>query len=61
METYAKLKNAKISAQKVRLVADQIRGMEVESAVELLKFSNKKSCPNCWKNSKLCDCKCRAQ
>ncbi|MBT3346906.1 MAG: 50S ribosomal protein L22 [Thiotrichales bacterium] len=43
METYAKLKNAKISAQKVRLVADQIRGMEVESAVELLKFSNKKA------------------
>ncbi len=43
METVAKLKNAKISAQKVRLVVDQIRGLPVEKAVDLLRFSNKKA------------------
>lgn len=43
METFAKLRNAKISAQKVRLVVDQIRGMPVENAVDLLRFSNKKA------------------
>ncbi len=43
MEATAKLKGARISAQKVRLVADQIRGMGVERAEELLTFSNKKA------------------
>jgi len=41
--TSAKLTNAKISAQKVRLVADQIRTMPVERALDLLTFSNKKA------------------
>ena len=43
MKTIAKLRHARISAQKVRLVADQVRGMEVEQALELLTFSNKKA------------------
>ncbi len=43
MEAIAKLKGARISAQKARLVADQIRGMPVERADELLMFSNKKA------------------
>lgn len=43
METMAKLTHARISPQKVRLVADQIRGLKVESALELLAFSNKKA------------------
>ena len=43
MEVSAKLTNIRISAQKCRLVANQIRGMEVGSAVELLTFSNKKA------------------
>jgi large subunit ribosomal protein L22 len=42
MEATAKLKGAKISAQKARLVADQIRGLPVDKADELLNFSNKK-------------------
>jgi len=42
MEATAKLKGARISAQKARLVADQIRGMPVEQADELLNFSSKK-------------------
>ncbi len=42
MESTAKLRGAHISAQKARLVADQIRGLPVERAEEVLAFSNKK-------------------
>jgi len=43
MEVSAHLNSASISAQKARLVADQIRGLPVERAQNLLKFSNKKA------------------
>ncbi len=43
METVAKLKFARISAQKGRLVADQVRGMPVERALNELTFSGKKA------------------
>jgi large subunit ribosomal protein L22 len=43
MEVAAKLKGAQISAQKVRLVADQVRGMRVEDALGVLEFSSKKA------------------
>ena len=43
METSARLKGARISAQKVRLVADQIRGLRVEEAINILSFSTKKA------------------
>lgn len=42
MEVAAKLSGAKLSPQKARLVADQIRGMHVEEALDLLTFSHKK-------------------
>lgn len=42
METTAKLRGARLSAQKARLVADQIRGKGVEDALDILKFSPKK-------------------
>jgi large subunit ribosomal protein L22 len=42
MQAEAKLKYARLSAQKARLVADQIRGLKVEQALNLLSFSNKK-------------------
>ena len=43
MEAKAILRSARISAQKVRLVADQVRGMPVGSATNLLAFSDKKA------------------
>ena len=43
MEVAAKLKHARISAQKCRLVADQIRGLPVERALQVLTFSPKKA------------------
>ena len=43
MEAKAILRSARISAQKARLVADQVRGLSAERAVNLLKFSDKKA------------------
>ena len=43
MEVSAKLSGATISAQKARLVADQIRGKSAEEALDILTFSNKKA------------------
>lgn len=43
MEAIAKHNFARISPQKARLVADQIRGKSVDQALELLTFSNKKA------------------
>ena len=42
MEVAAKLKGARLSAQKARLVADQIRGRDVGDALNILNFSTKK-------------------
>ena len=43
MEVSAIAKRLSISAQKVRLVADQIRGKPVAEALDLLAFSKKKA------------------
>ena len=43
MEAIAKHNFARISPQKARLVADQIRGKSVDQALEILTFSNKKA------------------
>ncbi|WHI48853.1 50S ribosomal protein L22 [Microbulbifer sp. EKSA008] len=42
MEVAAKLRGARLSAQKARLVADQVRGKGVEEALDILAFSTKK-------------------
>ena len=42
MQTQAKLWGVRLSAQKGRLVADQIRGMKVDAALNILAFSPKK-------------------
>ncbi len=43
MQAAAKLRHARISAQKMRLVADQVRGLPVDQALNMLTFSNKKA------------------
>jgi large subunit ribosomal protein L22 len=43
MATTAKFRYAHISAQKLRLVADQVRGLPVDKAINVLNFSNKKA------------------
>lgn len=43
MEVAASLRGARLSAQKCRLVADQIRGLPVEKALDVLTFSKKKA------------------
>ena len=43
MQAAAKLKRVRISAQKMRLVADQVRGLPVENALNILTFSSKKA------------------
>lgn len=40
---FAKLRNVPTSPRKMRLVADMIRGMEVNKALSVLKFSNKEA------------------
>lgn len=40
---FAKLNNVPTSPRKMRLVADMIRGMEVNKALGVLKFSNKEA------------------
>jgi large subunit ribosomal protein L22 len=43
MQVAACYRYAQMSAQKVRLVADQVRGLSAEKASELLRFSTKKA------------------
>lgn len=51
METIAQHRHARSSAQKVRLVADLIRGKKVSQALEVLTYTNKKAAglvKKCW-------------
>ena len=43
MEALAKHRFARTSAQKARLVADQIRGLPVDKALDVLTYSNRKA------------------
>ena len=43
MNAKAILRSSRISPQKARLVADQVRGLPVSRALDLLKFSDKKA------------------
>ncbi len=44
--SFAKLSNCPTSPRKMRLVADQVRGVEVEKALHILKFSPKEASKN---------------
>lgn len=43
MEVAAKLKFTRLSVQKCRLVCDQVRGLSIDRALDLLKFSRKRA------------------
>lgn len=43
MEAVAKLKNCPMSARKMRIVADNIRGKSVDEALNILKFTKKEA------------------
>ena len=43
MQAVAIMKDARISPQKARLVADQVRSLSVDRAMRILTFSNKKA------------------
>ena len=43
MEVAARLRDTRLSAQKCRLICDQIRGKSVAQALDLLRFSTKKA------------------
>lgn len=53
---FAKLQNVPTSPRKMRLVADMIRGMEVNRALGVLKFSSKRSSCKSGKIVALCNC-----
>lgn len=42
MEAVARNRNLRVSPSKVRLVVDQIRGKDVEQALQILEFSNRR-------------------
>lgn len=43
MEAVAKLRNCPMSPRKMRLVADQIRGLKVDKALNILQFNQKRT------------------
>lgn len=43
MEAVAKLRNCPMSPRKMRLVADQIRGLKVDNALNILQFNQKRT------------------
>lgn len=43
MQVSATLRHARLSPQKARLVADQLRGLPVERAIEILTFGRRKA------------------
>jgi large subunit ribosomal protein L22 len=45
MEVKAKISFARMAPRKIRLVADLVRGKDVNDAINILSFTNKKSAP----------------
>lgn len=55
METLAQHRHARSSAQKVRLVADLIRGKKVSQALDILTYTNKSCCTG-QEGTGICHC-----
>ncbi len=60
-ETRAVLRGVRLSVDKGRLVADLIRGKKVDQALNILTFTQKKSCWNRQEGSGVGDRQCRTQ
>ena len=48
-EVEAKLRYLRVAPRKVRLVADQVRGLPVQEAMDRLTFARKSACRDLWK------------
>ena len=57
----ATLKYSRISARKVKIVADLIRGKDVDEALAIVKFTPKAASDNNRKTIKISNSKCRKQ
>ena len=57
-EAKATLKFARISSRKVKIVADLIRGKDVDEALAIVKFTPKASSEIIRKIIKISNCKC---
>ena len=56
MEAIAKHRYARTSAQKARLVADQVRGLSVDKALNILTYPEK-GCGSGEESAGICHCK----
>ena len=60
-DIHARLSYLSISAQKVRLVVDLVRGKNAVQAMEILRFAPPKRGDSGWKTSGICRCQCRGE
>ena len=60
-DIHAKLSSSAISAQKVRLVVDLVRGKSAVQALEILRFAPQERCNTGGKTADFCSCKCRRE
>ena len=57
-DIHAKISHLSLSAQKVRIVIDMVRGKSANEALEILRFVNKRAALPVQKSGGLCGGKC---